>query len=157
MQEERKAPIANGRNSAGLKHARSSSKNNLADNREERKEMRAGVGAQLIMGSHNTARQQPRAARGGINEFNNAPQYTKQGHNLIKNNPGFQRPPATGVRGNTPVGGAAAATGGAYRQVSRGRGPAGQPAPYATGNARANIGGGQGPKIATTNTRLQRF
>lgn len=68
-------------------NARASSKN-LADMQEERQARKMQMGAAVIAGNNRNTARAPQA-RGGINEFNNAPQYTKQGHNLIKNNPGF--------------------------------------------------------------------
>ena len=62
LQEEKKAPIpgrvvgqAAAGGSAGLVNARSSSKNFL-ENNEERKEMRANMGAQIMTNNRNTAR-----------------------------------------------------------------------------------------------------
>ena len=95
MQEERKAPLP-GRipaqaqaaiGSAGMAGARASSKN-LQDMQEERKQTRANMGAQVIAGNRNTARggqyggAQQATKKGPSNEFANAPQYTKGGHNL---------------------------------------------------------------------------
>ena len=88
MQEERKAPVPGQRipaqaaaanNMAGMAGARASSKN-LQDMQEERKMNRANMGAQVIANNRNTARGAAQNTRGTINEFNNAPQYTKQGH-----------------------------------------------------------------------------
>lgn len=72
---------------AGMAGARASSKN-LQDMQEERKATRANMGAQVIANNRNTARAAAQNTRGGggggnpLNEFANAPQYTKQGHNL---------------------------------------------------------------------------
>ena len=78
----------------------------------------------------------------------------------VKNNPGFQRPPAgggavTAGRGNTPNGGVAGIGGSANAngRISRGRIP--QNVPFAT-NMNDNTYNNQ-PKIATNNTRLARF
>ena len=87
MAEERKAPIpgrvtaqAAAAGSAGMGGKARASSKNLADMQEERQARKMQMGAAVIAGNRNTARMPPRA--GGINEFNNAPQYTKQGHQL---------------------------------------------------------------------------
>lgn len=169
MAEERKAPLP-GRiqgqaaiGSAGM-GGRSSSKN-LQDMQEERKMNRANMGQQVIANNQrNTARAnmgQSNNKRGGLNEFANAPQYTTGGQNkLIRNNPGFQKPPAgngaAGQRGTTPVGNAQQ-----NGRVSRERPRAGAQAtnaPFATNSNQYGYNQNQGgPKIVVSNTRLQRF
>ena len=89
MQEERKAslpartPARHQIGSAGMGQARASSKN-LQDMQEERKERRANMGAQVIASNQrNTARVGAvgqRTPTNPMNEFANAPQYTKGGH-----------------------------------------------------------------------------
>lgn len=78
----------------------------------------------------------------------------------MRNNPGFARNAQHGGAGSMPGGGVRQATPtGQNGRLSRGRGmTASMNAPYATNTNRAAYHGAQGgPKIATTNTRLQRF
>lgn len=92
--------------------------------------------------------------QGGLNQFANAPQYKANNNVALKNASGFQQrqsiPMARGPsaeriqRNGTP-------TGAQRRQPSRDN------APYATANTNNRAMGQYGPKIATTNTRLQRF
>ena len=86
MAEDKKAPLPTrqqaqaANNSQGMAHGARASSKNLQDLQEERKEMRANAGARVLAG---TARAPlPTNGRSPTNEFANAPQYTKQGHQL---------------------------------------------------------------------------
>lgn len=135
---------------------RSSSKN-LYDNREERKEARANAGAQVMAGGRNgTAGRLPPQ---GLNQFANAPQYRKPAVANARQNAGYPE------RGSIPM-----ARGPSAERIQRHVTPTGMGAarqsrdrgfntPFATQSGQpgqSNTYGG-GPKIATTNTRLQKF
>jgi len=86
QQEERKAPVPK----VNMGIVRNSSKN-LYDNREERKEGRLNAGAQVMANARGGGTGMRPPASNGLNQFANAPQYTRQGANASRPNQGFVR------------------------------------------------------------------